>query len=1026
MSGGRRFSGFGRPSFALVAAMLMLGLVMLGGVAATTLLRTELQAAKTQQWEMLARQYARCAFDQALMHLQASTGVDTRVTAPGDLYLEPEHPASNWVGSWNSGSWSPDQPQERAFVGWLASGQSGSDLNNPVEALQLSAPLARFQEGDRLLYAPFEVVRLESPAGAGRTHHARLAWCIRDESQKLRIDLSDTSDDRVPGGYGLSTLASGDETVPSTILEATLQPSQAGFIEGGVALASAHRMTTTSEGLLCDVRRGGLRQALLPILYEGQDPGFALLEPPAEAPEVPRPTWQSLRSQLVGHLDESGEALEPRGWGELWRPGSEAWSAPPSQEADEIGFGPVLLRALVSLDVTRDADAHLLLGWQVSVVLWNPYDQPLADHAYALRLHEAPGTLPSLLRLSFGQNADGLGPGNQVHVPLTGADVAQPRAFFTVRIHAGFAPGEVRLFSTRTGHLSAGLGPAFDLAEGDDPGVAVWQRLVHPDLQDPLTGAFELELSRAVGVGVLDFEWDWRDLEWTLHDAHDRVIQLVSGLGHSPWLNEAGEVEPPPSTSSGVRTFASFLALPNQAEAPLPEFEPWMSGYFVRKCALPTGEEALHETGPWLALHEPGAGLSIPGRFQYFPDLAQEGESGVRPGNWAWRGGWLQPSMLQQFNRSAFLNPGSSDLFAPGEGRDLAVYPVFQDAREWYSLGQLRHLRLHLPEGPPQRFGQSGAHPRIQRSDTWAVAPEEDTGVAWHSTPEQERLLDARWLINDRLWDGVYCFGDVTQDASGRWRARASERLSAIHSQEVLEGRTPATAFVLQGPFNVNSTDPDAWLAFLASGLSPVDGAKVAFDRGLDSDHAVSPSWAEPLSLEVEADLRPLAVALAEEVRLRGPFMGLGDFVNRRLVTSSSAKAAHGVCGTLDAALIKAGINGPATLPTQRDLPWFEDAHVATNERTGLPGYARQEDLLEKLGPLLTARGDTFTIQACAEVMNPLTGEVEASAQCRGVVQRLPEWMDPADAPDLALAELQPVNQSLGRRYVVREFAWIR
>lgn len=45
----------------------------------------------------------------------------------------------------------------------------------------------------------------------------------------------------------------------------------------------------------------------------------------------------------------------------------------------------------------------------------------------------------------------------------------------------------------------------------------------------------------------------------------------------------------------------------------------------------------------------------------------------------------------------------------------------------------------------------------------------------------------------------------------------------------------------------------------------------------------------------------------------------------------------------------------------------------------------------------------------------------------KGIVQRMPEYVDPADAPETALASLDPggVNATFGRRFIIKSFRWL-
>jgi hypothetical protein len=88
--------------------------------------------------------------------------------------------------------------------------------------------------------------------------------------------------------------------------------------------------------------------------------------------------------------------------------------------------------------------------------------------------------------------------------------------------------------------------------------------------------------------------------------------------------------------------------------------------------------------------------------------------------------------------------------------------------------------------------------------------------------------------------------------------------------------------------------------------------------------------------------------------------------------------------------------------------------------------------LLGALGPVLTARSDTFRIRAYGDVLNPVSGSTtsEARAWCEAIVQRLPDYVDdsmPA-ATDLTAAPASSAkitNQTFGRRFKIVSFQWL-
>lgn len=998
-----------------------MGFVASIAIFSTVYLRNEVTSANADNYKMLARQQARFAFEQALGELQRLAGPDTRSIASGAFFFDEAAYPSQWTGVWDSGRWDPREPQERFFLGWLVSGQRLSRATDPLAAKAPGGPLARFAEGARTYWAPMEAIALEQPGVANHAPQGRIAWLVHDESQKVRINLPDTSEDRVPTAYGLSTLVSCDATFASEQLPAIVEAGQLELLLPPETLFPEHLLTTHAQGVLCDTRRGGLRRALLPILYGESDPGFDLIELPEAAPDIPLPSWDLWRSQLSSDATVSASsaeaALQPRGWNLTWRPGAQEWNSVDAQEAQRAGFGPVLLRALVRLDAHRDSLGNLWIGYQLVVALWNPYDTALADHRYSLHLNEPLEGIPKVL----GLNAEGAGVGampenNFAPLSMSGHDPEQPLALLTATLQADFAPGEVRLFSTRAEQIPLEAPLRFSLDPGLDLNSAVWRQT---DRALPL-GACTLTFKRAVNIGGMAQALGWRDLEWELADAQGTPIQIVAGLGHSAFVGDDGTFVPR-DVESRTKVFADASGTKGDAVDSLEDalFDPQMSAFYVRKCALPSAADPLHETGPWLAWQDPTAPISVPGRYQYWSNWSESNGTKPIPGNWAWRGHWMDPAEEALFNAEKFLLPAHGEYFGSGFHDSLALCSVVSAREDWFSLGQLRHLRLGLPDGRPARFGDSDANPRIPIMDTWHVHTPRGTG--WRKQPEQERLVDATWQVNEALWDRLYCFGEVSSDEAGNWQA-ASPRLTA---RKLAQTDTwPAEVFTVAGPFNVNTADAQAWLALLASGLSlNAPEAAVPFARFVEKPETAAMTWAEPSMLDVQDHLRPLAEALAEEVRARGPFMGLADFVNRRL----TADAQEGLRGTLAAALRTSKINGTPPHVLERNLAWLEDAALAEDAGYGLPGRLSQGDLLEKLGPILTARGDTFTIHAYAEALNPLTGAVEATARCRAVVQRGPVWLDASDRPGAALDEaLAPVNQHLGRRFVLVSFAWVQ
>lgn len=285
---------------------------------------------------------------------------------------------------------------------------------------------------------------------------------------------------------------------------------------------------------------------------------------------------------------------------------------------------------------------------------------------------------------------------------------------------------------------------------------------------------------------------------------------------------------------------------------------------------------------------------------------------------------------------------------------------------------------------------------------------------------------------------------------------------------------------ILDGAFNINSTSVEAWKAVL-SGLHgkimEIDGAfkelsSTPFARFIsligravggignvaDNYGNEGQGWRWYASID-DSDIEKLAEAIVEQVRERGPFMSLGDFVNRRLTTDETGKA-----GALQAAIDKSGINRNragqfgdkrSNNPDEGRYPNLFSTGEKLNKK-GVPGYVSQGDILANVGGAFSARSDTFTIRAYGDIFG-LSGNPEARAWCEAVVQRTPELFDPQydeeteeelldtisfmdnyrngqpeGLPTKHVLEkwqrnkkLSAVNKLFGRRYKIVSFRWL-
>ncbi len=397
-------------------------------------------------------------------------------------------------------------------------------------------------------------------------------------------------------------------------------------------------------------------------------------------------------------------------------------------------------------------------------------------------------------------------------------------------------------------------------------------------------------------------------------------------------------------------------------------------------------------------------------------------------------------------NRSVAIAGG---LFNP-QGQRMILYDIPRDPVGLYSLGQLQHLQASdFADEPAYAIGNSLASPHIPRDQIYSAG----LGVLSQpslTTPEQwgrvdRSVLDLSYLLNEALWDGYFLstLGDFVQADLDNERPLPNFHLRYRDNTLIEDLREPESAaaeLVVSGAFNVNSTSEAAWKSFLAGNDgrllngSPLENP---FFRLFENrSNPPGNPWVGLSEVE-DARLDAFAEAIVRQVKERGPFRSMADFVNRRLIAEADDSLGHGLHGALQAAIEEADLNavgignaapGVAASALEVDLDNLEFAepeHMAGTTIAGIPGLITQADLLTALGPLMTARDDTFVIRATG-VSEGLAGNGRVEAHCEVTVQRIYEYVDPIDAVTLTPGELSSqVNRDFGRRYEIVAFRWL-
>lgn len=273
-----------------------------------------------------------------------------------------------------------------------------------------------------------------------------------------------------------------------------------------------------------------------------------------------------------------------------------------------------------------------------------------------------------------------------------------------------------------------------------------------------------------------------------------------------------------------------------------------------------------------------------------------------------------------------------------------------------------------------------------------------------------------------------------------------------------------ASRIEVDGMFNVNSTSVTAWRALLGHARNQrvpyiqESGGGWSTDLSDEVDHPFSRfsvagdveagksgssgSFAEASEFSGyrvldEEVISELAVKIVDQVRARGPFLSLAEFVNRQLSSGDLALA-----GAIQAALnelAKSTSTNPykeiqsvvgaagqsVAVPVRAAEAEYKFPAAATGYNAyGLPGWTRQADILRPLAPILSARDDTFTIRAHGDARDK-DGKIVSRAVCEAVVRRTRDYVDSKDAADLATAPTSAVNKTFGRRFEMVSFRWL-
>jgi hypothetical protein len=1153
--------------FALVVTLSLMILLTIMAVGLLSLSAVSLRGSALDAAQAEARANARMALMIAISDIQRAAGSDQRVTATANIAatangesLPAGQPPLNdvapdktlkglsavqagtryWTGVFSNRD-TPDMIHSKTpspqIERWLVSG-----VNDPNSAGLSITPALAFcatnAEGkvadpskavvlvgthsagtgpgseDRYVAAP----QVAIVPGAGSGMPGRFAYWVGDEGVKARINIERSSEEagsyssliaqrrgwETVGGFADYPPADGgaDSQLPRLITFGTSQVAIPALRSGNPSpmQTAFHSATADSRGLLVDTLAGGTRVDLT-AAFSGGLPRRAPADGYDNYPvaggrvisEIAHPALDNLTWDHIGEFHGMSEKLTDGTLNVSQRSGPK--TAP---------IAPIITDFRILMGVRPEATGtprspsgnyKFHPCGKIAVTIANPYSVPLKwdnDLEFEIKNQTPPGNSPSRI-WQFNSTHAFIPKDGTVDRPGSEPAVFNQTVF---RISRGqLAPGEARAYTQATKVTRSR--------------ASANQRINVP--MAPFASASPFDFNLCVEMTV-DNESTPRALDVRESWQTTLVMLEMRLAGARDWLRRIERFE-----------------LDN--------------GYFVPNTRKFNNDNTKRVRGPvplmlysfqlsqpgmdYLSLMPPGYELG-----QRASTLRTYADFNLRAANFTKPiASYNPPPFFMESNNSeaqlGTLEPGGQTGI--GFTRNLAITPLhwghtsesgskrtvlFSFPRQFTSLAQLQHADLtndevgiSISHQPGNAFANSYASVFVRRDLT--SQPRVDYEIIGDSDKSGARRMprtyyDISYILNNALWDR-YFFSN-TPTGGGPPEHPALITVPGADSSTLGDPDKAAASLMIEGSFNINSTDKNAWKALLASSRyfkHPADtgpASEAAFPRSLEQPelHAIPPTGEDNDSFSgyrrlTNDELDELATQIVKQVRRRGPFVSLSHFVNRALAPIATEPELTR-CGALQLALDESGINisldgrrngfrgispqqdrvvlaekqgapradmdgddsgnrpsdadsqAPDWAFTSRDNNFGAVASIvadrltlaggtgrgrgAAMEReqgyrsTGIPGWVTQADVLQVIGPALSARSDTFRIRSSGQALDA-AGNVIATAYCEAIIQRQIEFVDPANQPHDRTDALTATNRTYGRKFEIISFRWL-
>jgi type II secretory pathway pseudopilin PulG len=945
--------------FALIATISVMVLLVMVALAMLSLATIEQRSQGLSSAKTEAQANARLALMHAIGKLQIATGPDQRITTSADFagksdgteLASGEQPQNNvahdgtnkglssflngtryWTGVWRNRATNPGtsiytQTPSSEHVDWLISGV-GTLPSDPNFAVSASGQ--PIDDTKAVILAGKNTVGPANPStirnyisaplisiGRDGKSSGRYAWWVGDEGIKARNNIrAEYAANAIARYEDLIANRRGWEAIPGyqnypkpgqdADLEKVISDREMELVEqtlqGTPLQRTFHAATPYSIGLATNSLTGGLKVDLTHYLENGfassatfpnAPVGNENIIPQSIAPSISGPKWRQLKDfyDVGKSTGTSGEIL--------------VQSAEDS--GSNITIAPVItdLRTLFGAKVQKHSGTvyQIFAATKVAVSIANPYPYPLRWNTplkFELKSDTPSGIRPSCIWT--------IGAYCQFLPQHTNSSACLNRAIMQIPPSV-LLPGEARSYT---------IGQAVERPWGS-PQVNI--NLVEFTRGDPTN--FEHSIIQKNNVG---FNMNGRTIRLDVRESTNSTqmtaelrIGTSSGLlrriksfecdnGYfsrtTRWLNSywASRMTKP----FGLQLFTFQISQPGADYASLLPAQNLMgiSGSTLRTFA-DFNVRADHFKAPITSYNPPPYFGKSENSFALLPFVQPGGDTGTA------------------FTRNLASDPLPWGQSPFGPAKTI----LFSFPNKLLSLGQLQHADLTADDRsisvslqPGNAFANSYAPPLVKRHLSQEQRKDYLVRHNRRADPSNHNYYDIAYLLNATIWDRYFLSTIPTSGIAEPENPNLTPTF-ATNDADLREPQKAASQLGINGAFNINSTNKDAWIALLSSTRHlkhPSDGAASTggafFPRSLEQKSGASnpptgddvDSWSGYRRL-TEDEVENLAEHIVRQVRLRGPFTSLAHFINRTLLPLKE-KTELSRSGPLQAAIDEAAL----------------------------------------------------------------------------------------------------------------------